>query len=87
MTIYKYPIDIKDVQTVTMPMNSKILTAQVQQGKLCLWAMVDEKNDRTEEHIIEVFGTGHPMINMPRNYIGTIQWMGGHLVFHVFERV
>jgi hypothetical protein len=32
-----------------------------------------------------VYGTGHPVVDEPRKYVGTFQMRGGLLVFHVFE--
>lgn len=87
MTIYKYPIRIADVQEVLLPLNAEILTAQMQSGTLCLWAKVEEGNTSMEERTIEVFGTGHPMSNNARRYIGTAQMHGGSLIWHVFERI
>lgn len=86
MTIYKYPIEVTDFQKVKLPLNAKILTAQTQNGFLCLWAQVEEKNTTIEERSIEIFGTGHPMTDtLNRKYISTVQMKGGSLVFHVFE--
>jgi hypothetical protein len=88
MKIYKYPIEITDVQKVKLPLNAEILTAQIQSGSgLCLWAKVEEEhNTDTEEHTIEVFGTGHPMSAHDRRYLGTVQQAGGSLIWHIFER-
>lgn len=86
MTIYKYPIQITDVQKVKLPIEAQILTAQMQGDALCIWAIVDEAATDTEERTIEVFGTGHPMGQVFRQYIGTVQMQGGALVWHVFER-
>lgn len=86
MTIYKYPIKLTDTQTLKLPINGEILTAQMQGDTLCLWAKVDENITGTEERIIEVFGTGHPMSDDHRRYIGTTQMHGGALIWHVFER-
>ena len=86
MTIYKYPIKITDSQKVKLPLNAEILTVQMQGETLCLWAKVEEVgNTSTEERTIEVFGTGHPMSDDARRYIGTIQIHVGAL-WHVFER-
>ena len=87
MTIYKYPITITDLQIVLLPLNSTILTIQMQGNTLCLWAEVEETNTDTEERIIELIGTGHKMSNILRNYIGTVQQFGGGLIWHIYERV
>ena len=80
MTIYKYPLKITDTQVIKLPFNSRILTVQSQNGGVCLWAQVEENNTDKEEHTIDIFGTGHPMDDKERNYIGTVQTNGGSLV-------
>jgi hypothetical protein len=87
-TIYKYPIKITDVQTVTLPINAEIISAQMQGDTLCLWAIVNTSNTDTEGRVIEVVGTGNPMSDgIRRVYIGTTQMQGGSMVWHVFECV
>lgn len=83
-TIYKYPIEVTDNQHINIPRDGKILTVQVQGGQPCLWVLVDPDNDPEDRHI-EVFGTGHPISDDERDYIGTFQMHGGALIFHVFE--
>jgi len=91
--IFKYPIEVTDVQRVELPVSAKILTVQFQHDKLCLWARVECGDTTKETRTIEVFGTGHTMLDtsgprlIERNYIGTVQQHGGILVWHVFERV
>ena len=87
-TIYKYELLVKDTQLVSLPKGAKILTIQTQGPFPQLWAMVDTEED-TEEVLIETFGTGHPIKDLPlgvkRTYIGTYQLSGGSLIFHVFK--
>lgn len=86
MTIFKYPIGIAGVQTVTMPQRARILTVQMQGELPFIWAEVENQNAK-EERIIELFGTGHPMgARYSRKYIGTVQQDGGALIWHVYER-
>jgi len=87
MTIYKYPLEITDEQAVMMPTLCKIITVQMQHGKPCLWAIVNEHDRISRLRTIDIFGTGNPMDNQERAYIGTIQQAGGALVWHVFERL
>ncbi len=84
--IFKYPIDITDKQSFSMPVGAKILTVQVQNGNPFIWAMVDPEAP-TEEVTIRVHGTGHPIYDSSNlEYIGTFQSMYGvNLVFHVFK--
>lgn len=86
-TILKYPLEIKDEQTVKLPDGAKILTAQVQLGKLCIWALVDDREERTTDMRIEIFGTGHNIPTGTRVYLGTVQMREGTLVWHVFENI
>mgnify|MGYP001551736993 CR=1 FL=1 len=85
MRIFKYPLTINDVQGVDMPEDAKILCAQVQGTQLCLWAEVEPARS-LYPRVIEIFGTGHPMEERPRRYIGTVQTYDGSLVWHVYER-
>lgn len=87
MTTYKYTLTIEDRQTVLMPLNSTILTVQMQYNTPCLWAMVDPDVGEQEARSIEFFGTGRPMDDNNRAYIGTIQQGGGQLIWHIFERL
>jgi hypothetical protein len=86
-TIWKFPIEVTDFQVIKMPDDAQILAVQTQHERPCLWAIVDDVAAlNSQVRTIEVFGTGHPMDEMPRQYIGTFQIRGGSLVFHVFER-
>ncbi len=87
MKIFKYPLAHTTTQQVEVPLDSVILTVQVQYGTPCLWAQVNDKNTNTEKRTIEIFGTGYPMSDDARQYIGTFQLADGQLVFHVFERL
>lgn len=69
-----------------MPEGAEILTVQVQHEAPCIWAKVN-LNAPAETRLIEIFGTGHPMSETERRYIGSYQSRGGALVFHVFEEV
>lgn len=81
-TIWKFPIEITDEQTVSAPCNWRPLSAQVQHGEACIWAMVDDQEPKVSQTVY-VNGTGHP-IKHNGTFLGTIQIAGGQLVFHVF---
>ena len=81
-TIWKFPLQVTDEQSVMMPAGSQPLTVQIQGEQVCLWALVNpdaEKEDRT----VQIFGTGHP-VKVAGDYISTFQMRGGALVFHAF---
>jgi len=100
-TIWKFPLAPADVIEVEMPEGAVILAVQTQQEVPCLWAIVDP-DAPLEKRTILMMGTGHPRAEfdgkltritpearwkvVDSGYIGTVQMMGGELVFHFFER-
>ena len=84
MRIWKYPLEVTDLTALAMPPGI-LLTVQMQHGKPCLWALVDETKKDTDTKRIAIYGTGNPMPDDPGRYIATFQVMGGDLVFHAFE--
>lgn len=89
-TIYKYPLQVTDHQKIAMPTDAKILTCQLQNGVLCLWAEVEivaPELSGVDIRDIEIYGTGRKMDERyNRDYIATVQMFGGSLVWHVPER-
>lgn len=87
-TIHKFPLQITASQAVVMPQGAEILAVQAQGQTPCLWALVDPERE-TEIRIIEIFGTGDPIIEggKARSYLGTFQLKGGESVFHAFEYI
>lgn len=84
-SIWKFPLEITDVQQIEMPADAEILTIQTQDGQPCIWALVS-LNAPKKKVAFEIFGTGHPVPeNAKRRYVGTYQLSGGALVFHCFE--
>lgn len=82
-TIYKYPIGRTDQQIVAMPQGARILTAQVQDQQLCLWAEVDPALAK-EPRTICIVGTGHAIPAGPLLYLTSV--LDGPFVWHVYER-
>lgn len=83
-TIYKYALRVGDTVSVTMPEGAQVLTAQTQNETPCLWAEVDTDKLPVSRKF-EIRGTGHPLDGTEGRYVGTLQFRGGLLVFHVFE--
>lgn len=82
-TIWKYPLEVTDEQTIMVPKGGRLLTVQVQNGVPCLWALVDPvalKEPRT----LYTYGTGHP-VGVATAHLGSYQLDNGLLVFHVFS--
>ena len=83
--IWKFPLDIVDLQAIEMPDDAEILCCQEQDDRPCLWAAVTPGKS-TRRRWFRVFGTGHPMPHeRGMRYIGTAQTLLGVLVWHVFE--
>lgn len=87
-TIWKYPIQVRDSQKISMPYTHNILCVQVQNDEPCLWVEVNSDHPLIDVEIL-VYGTGHK-INQPgksrARYIGTFQLMDGQFVGHVYVR-
>ena len=82
--IFKFPLQVSDLQKIGMPKDSTLLTVQVQNGVPCLWVVV-ETDKEIEERFIRIIGTGHSVPENVLRYIGTFQVMKGTFVGHVFE--
>lgn len=83
-TIWKYPVQAGPF-TLDLPIGSRILTVQTQVDSPELWVEVPDTEARTEPRHFMAYGTGHPMDEPVREYIGTFQLEGGWLVFHLYE--
>ena len=93
LTIWKYPLELTDsTQQIAMPKGAKILTVQMNDTKICIWALVDSDAE-TDYRDFKIYGTGHAIYQSIEDlaYVGTVQ-MGllgplgkSILVWHVFE--
>jgi len=86
-TIWKFPLELTDRQSVGMLAGAEILSVQIQGATVCLWAIVEPSGQR-EERVFEIIGTGQTVWptepdRQVRKYIGTVQQ--GPWVWHVFE--
>lgn len=87
MKIFKYQLQFKDEFTVQMAIGAKILSFGNQNGFPVLWALVNDKKDN-EFRKFRLIGTGHPIDDIESlKYIGTSQFGGGDLIFHLFEKI
>lgn len=84
-TIWKYQLTFNDLNEIEIPKGGKVLSFGNQFDVGCLWAMVDPEAEK-EKRRFRIFGTGHPIeISVNLDYIGTAQFDGGNLIFHLFE--
>lgn len=89
--IYKYRLKNADAQTVTLPVDSEILSIQNQENHPVMWALIPQDAEDAiefEDRTIKTFGTGHYVPSDPNlKYISTTQFNNGSLVFHYFEQL
>lgn len=79
-TIYKYEIGLNDGVNICTHTGIKPLSVNIQNGKACMWAMIDTNAHPTIIKI-HIIGTGQP-IPLNSAYIDTI--MDGSFVWHFF---
>lgn len=84
MVIWKYKLEIVDLQAINMPVGASVLSVHRQGPDLCMWAMVDT-SEPMQGRQFEVIGTGNPINPAQRLFVGTV--VVGSLVWHVFERL
>ena len=90
-SIYKYELPIEAKAKVEMKCGANVLSVNVQDGKLCVWALINKKA-REEERKFLIFGTGHDIqdegkekIDLYKHtFVGTVLAQGGKLVLHVW---
>lgn len=86
--IYKYELDFNHemLATVLIHAGAEILSIQVRDDKICLWAEI-ETNNQTECKTIKAYRTGWDIEDDPsfRQYLGTVQY--NDLVWHLFEMI
>lgn len=81
-TIWKFPLEITDEQTVKMPATANIIAVQFQGEQLMLWAVVDPKVTFANV-VVRIVGTGNPFPDANDcRFVGTVQQ--GPFVWHVF---
>jgi hypothetical protein len=87
-TIYKYPLLNQEVQKVTIPKDSEIISVGLDpMGILCLWATVDtDPRIGTEELTIAMVPTGYPFPfykNTHFRFLGTVR--DTPYMWHIFQ--
>ena len=78
-TIWKYKLDNKPEM---MPEGSQFLDAQMQNGCMCVWFLVDTTKNMVNRDI-RVYMTGEPLPDDNGKHVSTVQADG--FVFHVFD--
>lgn len=91
-SIYKYDVlklsEKNKGGTIIEGPITKILTVQVQHDSIMIWAEVDTEMPNRKFEVAAI-GTGWPLdakncVLDTHNYLGTLQFMDGHLVLHMY---
>ena len=86
-TIYKYKLEITDLQLIEVTGFIKVLKVDEQNGGLYIWCLINTEDKLPEKVDIRIFGTGHNILVSPsirkETYIDTVIMSNG-LVWHVF---
>ena len=85
--IYKYDLQITDKQSVEITGFESFLKVAEQNGKLCLWCIVNPDIKHVYKAEISIVGTGLPISYKPNvmksNHLDSVVMSDG-LVWHVF---
>jgi hypothetical protein len=80
--VHKFSIDLRKT-AVEMPLGSKILSVQLQDGSPTLWALVDPEAMKEIRHFRVLMTGEHFTGSKDLDYLATLQNNG--IVAHVFE--
>lgn len=85
--VWKYPLPDK-INPLTMPLEARPLSLQMQDGVPTLWALVDTSTGMVERTYC-FYDTGETLPGGPKNsmfwrYAGTLQFPNG-TVYHLFD--
>ena len=87
--ILKYPLNIAIEQTIHVPIDAQILSIEVQNNNLCMWALCEDAAFKRTKGI-EVFMLMTGMPGVPEDILTTHLFMGtkmlsnGSFVAHLF---
>lgn len=82
--VWKTPITISDEQFISVPLGSKPLSCQMQDGTPCIWWLVDPHAPANSVSV-HVYGTGQNMYTVASpedSYFATV--LDDGLVWHIF---
>lgn len=90
-TIYKYPLNMVENQTLMLPRGAEILKVALSktvEPDIWLWAKIYPDNPETLAVEVKIVGTGHPIPDNAGGYFDTIFYPralgAADFVFHLF---
>lgn len=85
--IYKYPLEVKEINEIEFPGPAEILSLHVQHNVPTMWVAVDTGGPSALRRF-RIFGTGELMDDPDKYlYVGTVLTEDGDFVWHVFEEI
>jgi hypothetical protein len=83
ITIWKFALRVASECVIDISGTPEFLTAQMQCGRLCVWAIIDDAKPY-QRRLIRTLGTGHDASGVSINrHIGTV--IDGTFVWHIFD--
>ena len=70
-TIYKYPINLNEKQSILTYEGAKPLRIAIQESTICVWMEVSTEEKKVDKNIY-CFGTGFELPNLDLKYIGSV---------------
>lgn len=84
--VWKFVLPFQDEVTIDMPKGAEIISVANQYETLCVWCLVPQPVKERQSRRFRIIETGHPIdCSMSLRFIGTVLFVEGSLVFHVFE--
>lgn len=83
MKIYKYPLDLADQQTISMPEGAEMLSIGQSRDQIILWVMADPAA-ALRDYVFRIVGTGNEVPD-GLQYLGTVQQ--STYAWHIFLEV
>ena len=83
-TVLKYTLNPEEggIQKISMYKGASILDAQMQAGKLVIWASVDTNREQENRKFICIFTGEYLPEQYMYNHVSTVQ--DGEIVYHIF---
>ena len=86
--IHKYELSGDTLQTVSLPINSTVLSVVEQHQNIVVYVIVDTEQETTQEIVFLLLGTGQFFDNTLDGYsfLNTVKLSGGNVMVHVFYK-
>ena len=85
VTVWKYPLTFEDRQVLDLPIGARVLHFGNQREVPCIWVEVVSECWETAQRVFRLAGTEHDLGIEKREYVGSVIFAGGDLVFHLYE--